>query len=462
MQGELKGGRYLIEEEIGHGAMGVVYRARDTHFPRRTVALKMIPPEVRDDPELLLRLRQEAHAACTISHPGVATVFDFEEHAAESFIVYEFIEGETLTARLRRSRLTTEEVLEFGIQMADALTAAHGRRVVHRDLKPDNVMLVAIGEDSPRIKILDFGLAKLQPAMLSDSRTISGETEAASLTARGLLVGTPIYMAPEQLAGEPADARTDLHGLGMILYEMATSIHPYLGKTGDVTKANIQLREAPPLRERKPEAPAELERIVHKCLRKRRDERYQSARDLRADLRTLQRELMGGQERRAPATPEPEPPLIPRGLARGLFMFIQLGYLAMYSAAFYYLPSIQTLPMELPAPSVAMVTAFCALCGSVVRLYFLSAVGFDWADTGRLFRHIFLALLALDIAWSLTPFLLFPKLGYITLLCVTGLAFLPFSQRALIFWAYAPGGGHTSGARSSSSISSPRDSSPGV
>ena len=462
MEGELKGGRYMIEGQIGRGGMGVVFRARDTRL-KRIVALKMLPAEVMDDADLRRRLVQEARAASAISHPGVATVFDFEEHAGESFIVYEYVEGETLSERLRRSRLSTEEVLDIGIQMADALAAAHDCGVTHRDLKPDNVMLTSPAAASARVKLLDFGLAKLRQPLESASQPGDGRAVSTTLTTPGLMIGTVNYMAPEQLAGEPADARTDLHGLGTILYEMATSINPYLGNTPASTIANILGRQAPPLRERNPAAPAELERVVSKCLRKRRDERYQSARDLHADLRTLQREVTSGQERQPSPTAEPVTPLtVSRRLARGLFMFIQLGYLAMYSAAFYFLPSIQTLPLELPAPTVAMVVAFCALCGSVVRLYFLSAVGFDWVDTGRLFRRIFVALLTLDVAWSLMPLLLFHKLGFIALLCVTGLAFLPFSQRALLFSAYAPGGGHTSGARSASSAGPPRDSSPAV
>jgi serine/threonine protein kinase len=451
MEGELKGGRYLIEGQIGRGGMGVVFRARDTRL-KRTVALKMLPAEVMDDANLRRRLVQEARAASAISHPGVATVFDFEEHAGESFIVYEYVEGETLSERLRRSRLSTEEILDISIQISDALAAAHDCGVTHRDLKPDNVMLTSPAAGSARAKLLDFGLAKLRQPLQSVSRAGNGETETTALTTPGLMIGTVNYMAPEQLAGEPADPRTDVHGLGMIIYEMTATINPYLGNTPASTIANILSREPPRLRERNPAAPAELERIVSKCLRKRRDERYQSARELQVDLSTLQRDRSSAQERPARVTAEPVTPLsVSRGLARGLFMVIQLGYLAMYSAAFYFLPSIQSLPTELPAGSLAIAVALGALCGSVVRLYFLSAVGFDWVDTGRLFRRIFPALLGLDIAWSLTPLLLFSKFGYVALLCVTGLAFLPFSQRALLFSAYAPGGGHTSGARSASS-----------
>ncbi|MBI1941692.1 MAG: serine/threonine protein kinase [Acidobacteria bacterium] len=453
MQGEVKGGRYEIQETIGRGGMGVVYRARDSRL-KRTVALKMLPPEVSDDPELLRRLSQEARAASAISHPGVATVFDFEEHAGESFIVYEYVEGETLTARLKRRRLTSEEVLEIGIQMADALAAAHDRGVVHRDLKPDNVMLVATAGGPARIKILDFGLAKLRQPLRSVSQTGSGETEATALTTPGLMIGTVNYMAPEQLAGEPADARTDLHGLGMVIYEMAAGINPYLGSTSASTIANIMTREPARLGERNPVAPAELDRILRKCLRKRRDERYPSARDLMVDLSNLRRDLSlpGDLPERAGLAAAPEAPLsISRAWARGLFMFIQLGYLAMYGVAFSYLPSIQDLPMPYPGWTVAMLVAFSALCGAVVRIYFLSAVGFDWVDAGRLFRRLFVAILTLDVIWSLSPLLLFHKLGFIILLCMAGLAFLPFSQRALLYSAYAPGGGHTSGARPVSS-----------
>jgi tRNA A-37 threonylcarbamoyl transferase component Bud32 len=449
----VKGGRYEIEEQVGRGGMGVVYRARDSRL-KRTVALKMLPAEVTDDADLRRRLVQEARAASAINHPGVATVFDFEEHGGESFIVYEYVEGETLSERLRRRRFTTEEVLEIGIQMADALAAAHDRGVTHRDLKPDNVMLVSSSAGSVRIKILDFGLAKLHHPLQSASQAVAGKTETTALTSPGLLVGTVNYMAPEQLAGEVADARTDIHGLGLVVYEMATGINPFLGSTAASTIANIMTREAPRLQERNPAAPADLDRILHKCLRKRREERYQSARELMVDLSNLHRDLAlpADHRERVTATAPPEPPLaISRGWARGLFMFIQLGYLAMYSVAFSYLPSIETLPMVFPAKGLATLVAFWALCGAVVRLYFLSAVGFDWVDTGRLFRRLFLAILVLDVGWSLSPLLLFHKLGYIALLCLAGLAFLPFSQRALLFSAYAPGGGHTSGVKAASS-----------
>ncbi len=449
MKGRLIAGRYEVEEEIGRGGMGVVYRARDTRLPR-SLALKMLPAELTDDAELRRRLAQEARAASSINHPGVATVFDFEEHGAERFIVYEYVEGETLRERLNRRRFSTEEILEVSIQMANALSAAHERGVVHRDLKPENVMLVPTPEGSARIKILDFGLAKLRPPLMSASRAGAEMATAPVTTSPGLLVGTVNYMAPEQLSGEPADARTDLYGLGMVVYEMATGINPFLGETPTSTIANILTREAPPVPERNPVAPAELDRMLRKCLRKRREERYQSARELLVDLSNLRRDLASAQGRQAspPVTAEPVTPLtISRGLARGLFLFIQVGYLAMYGAAFHYLPKIQGLQTPLPAQTLAMVVVLCALGGVVVRLYLLSAVGFDWPDTGRLFRWLFPGVLFLDVGWALSPLLLFNKLQYLSLLFVAGLAYLPFSQRTVLFSAYAPRGGRTSGVK---------------
>lgn len=449
MKGELKGGRYKVEEEIGRGGMGVVYRAHDTRL-KRTVALKMLPPDVTGDQELCRRLAQEARAASAISHPGVATVFDFEEHADESFIVYEFVEGETLRDKLNRTRPSTEEILEIGIQIADALRAAHDRGVIHRDLKPENIMLVAGTEDSLRVKILDFGLAKLHQPLRSMSQT-GGAAETAPLsTTPGMLVGTVNYMAPEQLAAERVDARTDVYALGLVLYEVASGVNPFVGRTPTSTIANILTREAPPVAQKNPVAPAELDRILRKCLRKRREERYQSAHELMVDLSNLRRDLAQpvGPSPAVTGTTVTETPLIvSRGLARGLFLLIQLGYLAMYSASFLFLPHILNLSLAFPARDAAMAVAIWALCGVVVRLYLTSAVGFDWPDTGRLFRQLFVGIMVLDVGWALTPLLLFNRLGYVTLLCVAGLAYLPFSQRTLVYSAYAPRGGRTSGLK---------------
>jgi predicted Ser/Thr protein kinase len=451
MLGELKAERYEIEKELGRGGMGLVYRARDRRL-RRTVALKMVPPEVHHDSDLHRRLAQEARAASAISHPAIAAVYDFVEHGEESFIVYEHVEGVTLRGRLNQHRFTTEEVLEIGMQLADALSAAHDRGIVHRDLKPENIMLTAGPEGPGRVKILDFGLAKLRPPIRSreETRTLAEETAGVS-SAAGLVVGTVNYMSPEQLTAEPVDARTDLYALGLVLYEMATGWNPFVGSAPTSTIANILTRDPPPLADRNPVAPPELDRILRKCLRKRKEERFQSARELRVDLSNLRSDLGHPTGRPAiseavtlPATPLP----ISRGVARALFLFIQMGYLVMYAIALYLLPAIQRLQSPLVPPLLVLL---CALCGAAARIYLISAVVFDYPDSGRLFRRMFPGILLLDMAWAASPLLLVHRLGALTLLCVAGLAFLPFSQRTVLFSAYAPGSGRTSGARSTSS-----------
>jgi predicted Ser/Thr protein kinase len=312
MADELKADRYKIEKELGRGGMGVVLRARDTRLGRM-VALKMLPGSMTQNAELRRRLAVEARAASSLSHPGVATVYDFFEQADESFIVYEYVEGCTLREKLRKTRCTTEEVLEIGIQLADALAAAHDRGIVHRDLKPENIMVLPGPQTPGRAKILDFGLAKRRPPLASAAEPETVAETAPVSTAPGLLVGTVNYMAPEQLEGEAVDARTDLYALGLVLYEMATGTNPFLGKSPTSTIANILKHEPPPMGERNPLAPAELDRIVRKCLRKRREERYQSARELWVDLSNLRHDS-GERGRVAPPEAEAAEPGILSGL----------------------------------------------------------------------------------------------------------------------------------------------------
>jgi serine/threonine protein kinase len=267
--------------------MGVVLRAYDTHL-NRVVALKMLPSNTTHDSELCRRLAAEARAASALSHPGIATVYDFVEQGEGSFIVYEYVEGRTWRKELARTRFTTDEILDASAQLADALVAAHSRGIVHRDLKPENIMSVPDDYSRGRVKILDFGLAKHLHAPLSLGEENAAETVSIA-TGPGLLVGTVNYMAPEQLEGQPVDARTDIYTLGLVLYEMATGTNPFLGRTPPSTIANILKLEAPSLRHYTPTAPAELDRILQKCLRKRPEERYQSARELLVDLRNFRR-----------------------------------------------------------------------------------------------------------------------------------------------------------------------------
>jgi serine/threonine protein kinase len=308
MLSELIVERYRVEKEVGRGGMGVVLRAFDTHL-NRVVALKLLPSNTGHDSELCRRLAGEARAAATLSHPGIATVYDFVEQGERSFIVYEYVEGRTWREELARARFTTDEILDASIQLADALVAAHSHGIVHRDLKPENIMSVPDDYSRGRVKILDFGLAKhLQAPPLVGGENAS---ETVSLvTSPGLLVGTVNYMAPEQLEGQAVDARTDIYALGLVLYEMSTGANPFLGRTPSSTIANILKQQAPSLRQQVPAAPAELDRILLKCLRKRPEERYQSARDLLVDLRNLRG--VPGESAGAFEKPESAPSLLRR------------------------------------------------------------------------------------------------------------------------------------------------------
>lgn len=448
MTSEVVSGRYQLDEVVGHGGMGVVYRAQDLRL-KRTVALKMLPRELNDNPDLGRRLAQEARAAACLSHSGIATVYDFEEHAGGSFIVYEYVEGITLRSQIRPGTPTVE-ILDLGIQLADALASAHEHGIVHRDLKPENIMVKQEGGAS-RIKILDFGLAKLHQPISSAPISPDTPTESTLVnTALGLLVGTVNYMSPEQLEGEPVDARADIYTLGVVLYEMATGTNPFVGKTPTSTIANILKQEPPPVTERNLVAPAEFDRILRKCLRKAPEERYQSARELLVDLRHLHHGLVSGtagsipqsgtaEEQRAPV-----PALtISRGAARGLFAFIQAGYLITYAVFFYKLQTVAAIGATLGFPALATGLILTALCGIAVRLYLISASGFDYADLGLQYRRLFPAALLIDACWAAAPTLLLPKLGGLALVFVAGMAYLPFSQRTLLYTAYSAHGGRT-------------------
>jgi len=292
MPGELLVERYKIEHEVGRGGMGVVLRAYDIRL-NRVVALKMLPPNAPRDREMCRRLRIEACAASALSHPAIATVYDFVERDEGSFIVYEFVEGQTLRRELAGRRFTTQDLLDVGVELASALIAAHAQGITHRDLKPENIMLVPGDCSRGRVKILDFGLAKHRRAPLTDEQEQSGTETASIETSAGLLLGTVTYMAPEQLEGQPADARADIYALGLVLYEMATGANPFMGKTVSSTIANILKEDAPSIQRKNPAVPAELDRILLKCLRKQRAERYQTARELLMDLRDLGRNSAG-------------------------------------------------------------------------------------------------------------------------------------------------------------------------
>src|SRR6266404_6195898 len=295
MDGELIG-HYRILRKLGRGGMGVVYEAEDAKLGRR-VALKFLPQDKHRDPQTLERFLREARSASSLNHPGICTMHAIEEDAGKTFLAMELLEGQSLDTLLLNAPLTFGRTLEIGIQLSDALDAAHKKGIVHRDIKPANIFVT----DRGQAKILDFGLAKLVKngsAMDAEGATI--DPDETHLTSPGTAVGTIAYMSPEQARGEELDARTDLFSLGAVLYQMVTGQNPFPGSTSAVIFDKI-LHSSPisPVT-LNPSLPAELERILNKALEKDRDVRYQVAAELRADLKRLQRELDSGKA--APVT----------------------------------------------------------------------------------------------------------------------------------------------------------------
>jgi non-specific serine/threonine protein kinase len=271
---------YQVETLLGAGGMGEVYLAQDPRLDR-AVALKILPPDLALDADRLQRFTREARAASALNHPNVATIYDIGESECVHFIAMEYIEGQTLAARLGQGALTSAEVLAIGTQVADALDAAHARGITHRDIKPANLMLTPRGQ----VKVLDFGIAK---TARSEEAGQTGVLGTGSQTAAGLLVGSVPYMSPEQLLGREVDHRSDIFSLGVTLYELATARHPFAGPTAPETTDRILYAQPEPMTGLYAGVPAELDRITGKCLEKDRERRYQSARELLADLQQLQ------------------------------------------------------------------------------------------------------------------------------------------------------------------------------
>ena len=272
-------GPYEIQSLVGAGGMGEVYRARDARLDR-TVAIKVLPPSFSADRDRMQRFAQEARAAAALNHPNILSIFDIGDEQGSPYVVSELLEGETLRERLRSGAISVRKAIEYGLQVARGLAAAHEKGIVHRDLKPENLFITSDG----RVKILDFGLAKLtRPEAVSgaDAPTVHAVTEP------GLIMGTAGYMSPEQVRGQAADARSDIFAFGAILYEMISGKRAFHGETSADTMSAILKEEVPELSETARNVPAGLERIVRHCLEKHPSQRFHSAGDLAFDLESL-------------------------------------------------------------------------------------------------------------------------------------------------------------------------------
>jgi predicted Ser/Thr protein kinase len=439
--------RYTVDAEIGRGGMGVVYRARDGRLGK-TVAVKVLSQTSSLSPESKARFRQEARAAAILNHPSIVNVFDFAEQDGVPFIVYEYVEGTRLDTLIAGRNLTETRVIDIGSQLASALAYAHERGILHRDIKPQNVIVTPEG----RAKVLDFGLAKKTRLEFVPDVAESIDTKSENLsfeTARGTVVGTVQYMSPEQIGGEQLDGRSDIFSLGIVLYEMIVGSNPFRGDSFASTIGKIVSPEAPAIPAASVRVSPELQEIVRRSLQKRREDRYPSAKMLADELERLR--TSGSGWIKPQPLEQPDVLLIPKTVSRVCMILLQVMYLATYGVALFYLADFVNAVLGLVQEYVAgdyaaarviarwvtTVLMITGCCGIALRLYLIASVGFDDPETGIQFRKLFPFLFILDEIWALTPLLLYTRWRPgVTILCLAFLAYVPITQRNLIRSAY--------------------------
>jgi len=329
-------GCYQILSFLGAGGMGEVYRARDTRLGRMN-ALKVLPAEVAVDQERMRRFNREARAASALNHPNIATIYDIGEAEGTHFIAMEYVEGESLAAKIMGRPLDPDEILDIAIQVCDALDVAHSKGIIHRDIKPANVMITA----RRQVKILDFGLAKI---VIPEAQAVIGDvlTQPSTSTGRGVVLGTVQYMSPEQALGRELDYRTDMFSLGVMLYEMATGVKPFAGATASETIDRILHSQPEAIARLNYRVPLELERIIRKCLEKDPERRYQSAREQLIDLQNLKRDIGSAVSAKEQIASHSRP-----RLRRFVFAAVGFALVASLAIAIYLLAGLGKIPESL-------------------------------------------------------------------------------------------------------------------
>jgi len=403
--------------------MAEVYRARDTRL-NRDVAIKVLHREFLLDRERVERFYREAQLLAAVNHPNIAAVYGFEEANGISGLVLELVEGETLSERIiRQPASPIGAVLDISLQITAALDEAHSKGIIHRDLKPSNIKITPGG----MVKVLDFGIAKLlHPTKPGD--------QLITISRQNVVLGTVAYMSPEQARGWTIDTRTDIWAFGCVLYEILAGVPAFQGETP--TDIAVKIASEEPDWSRLSSVSQNLQEITRKCLQKLPGARYQSVRQLAADLENVRRHSTASHvDPTRPVQPTDGFP-IPTKLARPLFMLIQFGYLALYTAAMNYIDSIGAILSSdfLVRGQIGIVaTIILAVCGIAVRVYLISAVGWRHPAAGEKFHQLFPLSLVLDGVWAASPLLLWRHIGYgIAFTCVALMAYIPFAQRTLM------------------------------